>query len=69
MKKKNTKIIITILNAIEKFFCHLKYNWYMYLATIFLGWVAISVFEIGFLERSSDWNAIVLLLEAREALY
>jgi hypothetical protein len=41
----------------------------MYLAIIFLGWIAISVFEIGFLERSSDWNAIVLLLKAREALY
>lgn len=68
MKKKNTKIIISIINAIEELFYHLKYNWYMYLAIIFLGWVAISVFEIGFLERSSDWNAIVLLLKARMAL-
>lgn len=68
MKKKNTKIIIAIINAIEELFYHLKYNWYMYLAIIFLGWVAISVFEIGFLENCSNWNAIDLLLKARAAL-
>lgn len=68
MKKKNTEIIITILDAIEELFYHLKYNWYMYLAIIFFGWIAISVFEIGFLEKCSNWNAIDLLLEAREAL-
>ena len=63
-------IILKTLDTLETiYYNYIKHNFISLIIISFLGWIAISVFEIGFLERSSDWNAIVLLLKAREALY
>lgn len=63
-------IILKTLDTLENiYYDYIKHNIISLIIIAFLGWLAISVFEIGFLERSSDWNAIVLLLKAREALY
>lgn len=63
-------IILKILDTLENiYYNYIKHNIISLIITAFLGWLAISIFEIGFLERSSDWNAIVLLLKVREALY
>ena len=63
-------IILKTLDTLENiYYNYIKHNIISLIIIAFLGWIAISVFEIGFLERSSDWNAIVLLLKAREALY
>ena len=63
-------IILKTLDTLENiYYDYIKHNIISLIIIAFLGWIAISVFEIGFLERSSDWNAIVLLLKAREALY
>ena len=63
-------IILKTLDTLENiYYNYIKHNIISLIIIAFLGWLAISIFEIGFLERSSDWNAIVLLLKAREALY
>lgn len=63
-------IILKTLDTLENiYYDYIKHNIISLIIIAFLGWIAISVFEIGFLEHSSDWNAIVLLLKAREALY
>lgn len=63
-------IILKTLDTLENiYYDYIKHNIISLIIIAFLGWIAISVFEIGFLESSSDWNAIVLLLKAREALY
>lgn len=63
-------IILKTLDTLENiYYDYIKYNIITFIMIAFLGWIAISIFEIGFLEQSSNWNAIVLLLEAREALY
>ena len=63
-------IILKTLDTLENiYYDYIKHNIISLIIIAFLGWLAISIFEIGFLERSSDWNAIVLLLKAREALY
>lgn len=62
-------IILKTLNTLENVYCdYIKYNIISFIMIVFLGWIAISIFEIGFLRCSSDWNAIVLLLKVREAL-
>lgn len=62
-------IILKTLDTLENiYYDYIKHNIISLIIIAFLGWIAISVFEIGFLERSSDWNAIVLLLKARMAL-
>ena len=63
-------IILKTLDTLENiYYDYIKHNIISLIIIAFLGWLTISIFEIGFLERSSDWNAIVLLLKAREALY
>lgn len=63
-------IILKILDTLENiYYNYIKHNIINLIMIAFLGWIAISIFEIGFLESSSDWNAIVLLLKAREALH
>lgn len=63
-------IILKTLDTLENiYYDYIKHNIISLIIIAFLGWLAISIFEIGFLECSSDWNAIVLLLKAREALY
>ena len=63
-------IILKTFDTLENiYYDYIKHNIISLIIIAFLGWLAISIFEIGILERSSDWNAIVLLLKAREALY
>ena len=63
-------IILKTLDTLENiYYDYIKYNIITFIMIAFLGWIAISIFEIGFLEQSSNWNAIALLLEARKALY
>ena len=63
-------IILKTLDVFENiYYNYIKHNIISLIMIAFLGWIAISIFEIGFLESSSDWNAIVLLLKAREALH
>ena len=63
-------IILKTLDTLENiYYDYIKHNIISLIIIAFLGWLAISIFEIGFLECSNDWNAIVLLLKAREALY
>lgn len=63
-------IILKTLDILENiYYDYIKQNIISFIAIAFLGWVAISIFQIGFLECSSNWNAIVLLLKAREALH
>ena len=63
-------IILKTLDTLENiYFDYIKQNIINLIMVVFLCWIAISIFEIGFLECSSDWNAIVLLLKAREALH
>ena len=63
-------IILKTLDTLENiYYDYIKHNIISLIIIAFLGWLAISIFEIGFLECSSNWNAIVLLLKAREALY
>lgn len=62
-------IILKTLDTLENiYYGYIKYNIISFIMVAFLGWIAISIFEIGFLECSSDWNAIALILKVREAL-
>ena len=63
-------IILKTLDTFENiYYDYIKQNIISFIMIAFLGWIAVSIFEIGFLERCSDWNAIDLLLKAREALH